>query len=127
MLEKGTRLWFINNKTGKIDSIVVSRAGRQNFSFLSRGRSYRAEYSTIGTKYFRTQDALLESQRKRAELKTLDELPEEPELEDIIIVCCDCKKNFKFSVAEQEFYAEKQFTQPVRCRVCRCKRKSHSD
>jgi CxxC-x17-CxxC domain-containing protein len=35
------------------------------------------------------------------------------------IVCCDCNTPFVFTAAEQEFYAEKQFSAPKRCRACR--------
>ncbi len=38
---------------------------------------------------------------------------------DITIVCKDCGKEFVFTEGEQEFYAQKGFTQPVRCKECR--------
>ena len=39
---------------------------------------------------------------------------------DKTIVCRDCGQEFVFTVGEQEFYAEKGFTnEPVRCKDCR--------
>jgi len=35
------------------------------------------------------------------------------------IVCVDCSNPFVFTAAEQEFFAEKQFSAPKRCRPCR--------
>ncbi len=35
------------------------------------------------------------------------------------IVCADCNTPFPFTVSEQEFFAEKQFSPPKRCRACR--------
>lgn len=47
------------------------------------------------------------------------------ELKDIEIVCKDCGEKFMFTVRDQQFYAEKGFTnQPVRCKNCREKRKA---
>lgn len=47
------------------------------------------------------------------------------EKKDKTIVCKDCGEEFVFSVNEQEFYAEKGFTnEPARCKECRAKRKS---
>lgn len=47
------------------------------------------------------------------------------ELQDKTIVCKDCGAEFVFSVGEQQFYAEKGFTnEPVRCKECRAKRKA---
>lgn len=49
----------------------------------------------------------------------------EKELKDIEITCKDCGEKFMFTVRDQEFYAEKGFTnQPVRCKACRDKRKA---
>jgi DNA-directed RNA polymerase subunit RPC12/RpoP len=49
----------------------------------------------------------------------------EKELKDIEITCKDCGEKFLFTVRDQEFYAEKGFTnQPVRCKACRDKKKS---
>lgn len=39
---------------------------------------------------------------------------------DKTLVCRDCQSEFVFTVGEQEFYAEKGFTnQPTRCPSCR--------
>ena len=44
---------------------------------------------------------------------------------DKTIVCKDCGREFVFSASEQEFYAEKGFTnEPQRCRDCRAKFKA---
>ncbi len=44
--------------------------------------------------------------------------------QDKILTCRDCGQEFTFSVSEQEFYAEKGFTnEPGRCPDCRAKRK----
>ena len=46
-------------------------------------------------------------------------------MQDKIIVCKDCGKEFTFTAGEQEFYAEKGFTnEPKRCKACRDKRKA---
>lgn len=45
--------------------------------------------------------------------------------EDKTLVCKDCGKEFVFTAGEQEFYAEKGFTnEPQRCKECRDKRES---
>ena len=47
-------------------------------------------------------------------------------MEDIILVCKDCGKEFVWTVGEQQFYKEKGFTnQPVRCLDCRRAKKSN--
>ena len=43
--------------------------------------------------------------------------------EDQILQCLDCQQDFAFSVQEQEFFAEKGFSSPKRCRPCRAKRR----
>lgn len=43
---------------------------------------------------------------------------------DKVIVCRDCGAEFTFSKNEQEFYAEKGFNAPVRCKPCRDARKA---
>jgi len=44
---------------------------------------------------------------------------------DKTLVCKDCGEEFVFSASEQEFYAEKGFTnEPGRCPQCRAARKS---
>ena len=46
-------------------------------------------------------------------------------MEDKTIVCKDCRKEFVFSVGEQEFFKEKGFeNDPVRCPECRKARKA---
>lgn len=44
------------------------------------------------------------------------------------IICADCNQEFTFTVTEQEFYAQKGFTNdPKRCPDCRSARKSSRD
>ena len=44
---------------------------------------------------------------------------------DQIIACVDCSTEFTFSAKEQEFYAQKGFTnEPTRCPSCRQQRKA---
>lgn len=38
---------------------------------------------------------------------------------DQTITCRDCRGPFVFTVGEQTFYAERQFSTPVRCKPCR--------
>ena len=46
------------------------------------------------------------------------------ELQDKTLVCKDCGTEFVFTVGEQQFYAEKGFTnEPQRCPDCRKARK----
>ena len=41
-------------------------------------------------------------------------------MEDKTLICQDCGAEFIFTAGEQEFYAEKQFTnEPKRCPDCR--------
>ncbi len=45
--------------------------------------------------------------------------------EDKTLVCKECGKEFTFTAGEQEFYAEKGFTnEPQRCKECRDARKN---
>ncbi len=46
-------------------------------------------------------------------------------MEDKKIVCKDCGKEFIFTIREQEFYNEKGFTEPKRCKECRDKNKQN--
>jgi hypothetical protein len=46
------------------------------------------------------------------------------ENKDKILICKECGEDFDFTVGEQEFYAEKDFVEPIRCKDCRDKRKS---
>lgn len=48
-------------------------------------------------------------------------------MQDIKIVCKDCCKEFTFTVGEQEFYKEKGFSNPVRCKDCIEKRKAEKN
>ena len=48
--------------------------------------------------------------------------------QDKTLSCRDCGEDFTFSASEQEFYAEKGFTnEPVRCRSCRAARKQRNN
>ena len=45
--------------------------------------------------------------------------------QDKTITCKDCGKDFTFTASEQEFFAEKGFTnEPQRCKPCRDARKN---
>lgn len=48
----------------------------------------------------------------------------ENEYTDKTIVCKDCGAEFVFTAGEQSFYAEKDFSAPVRCKECRDKRRA---
>lgn len=39
------------------------------------------------------------------------------------LTCCDCRETFVFTEGEQEFYRQKNFSPPKRCKSCREKRK----
>ncbi|OGN87622.1 MAG: zinc-binding protein [Chloroflexi bacterium GWC2_73_18] len=43
---------------------------------------------------------------------------------DKTMSCVDCGLDFMFSASEQEFYAERGFSEPRRCRSCRASRKT---
>ena len=43
---------------------------------------------------------------------------------DKILTCADCGQEFAFTASEQEFYAQRQFTDPRRCTSCRASRKA---
>lgn len=45
-------------------------------------------------------------------------------MENKTIICKDCGKEFTFTVREQEFYASKNFVEPVRCKECRIAKKA---
>jgi len=46
-------------------------------------------------------------------------------VQDKVLTCRDCGKEFLFTAGEQAFYAEKGFQhEPTRCRNCRATRKS---
>lgn len=46
---------------------------------------------------------------------------------DIIIKCIDCQQDFEHTERDQEFYKEREFTPPKRCRSCRNKKKARFD
>ena len=43
--------------------------------------------------------------------------------EDKTLICKECGKEFIFSAGEQEFYAERGYQEPQRCKSCRDARK----
>ncbi|MFI5258696.1 MAG: zinc-ribbon domain containing protein [Candidatus Limnocylindrales bacterium] len=43
---------------------------------------------------------------------------------DKILVCADCGQQFVFTASEQDFYAQRGFTDPKRCSSCRSARKA---
>jgi hypothetical protein len=45
------------------------------------------------------------------------------EAQDQQLTCADCGGKFLWSTSEQEFYREKGFQQPQRCKECRQARK----
>jgi len=38
--------------------------------------------------------------------------------------CCDCGLEFPFTEGEQKFYAEREYSDPKRCKPCRERRKA---
>ena len=44
-------------------------------------------------------------------------------MEDKTIICKECGREFTFTVGEQEFFKERGFQEPERCKECRDKRK----
>jgi CxxC-x17-CxxC domain-containing protein len=43
---------------------------------------------------------------------------------DKILVCADCSQQFVFTANEQDFYAQRGFSEPKRCASCRSARKA---
>ena len=43
---------------------------------------------------------------------------------DKILVCADCSQQFVFTASEQDFYAQRTFSEPKRCNPCRTARKA---
>ncbi len=43
---------------------------------------------------------------------------------DATITCADCGQQFVFTAGEQEFYAQRGFSKPIRCSSCRAARKA---
>lgn len=46
---------------------------------------------------------------------------------DKTIVCKECGAEFTFTVRDQEFYKEKNFSEPTRCKPCRDARKMNGN
>ncbi len=44
--------------------------------------------------------------------------------QDKTLTCADCNQEFSFTASEQQFYADRQFTEPRRCPSCRAARKA---
>ena len=45
---------------------------------------------------------------------------------DRALTCADCGQEFAFTASEQQFYADRQFSDPRRCPSCRAARKLSS-
>ena len=45
-------------------------------------------------------------------------------MQDKTLTCSDCNQEFTFTASEQEFFAQKGFSTPVRCPSCRAARKA---
>lgn len=45
-------------------------------------------------------------------------------MEDKTLVCEECKHDFVWTAGEQEFFAERNFSQPKYCKECRAARKA---
>ncbi len=43
---------------------------------------------------------------------------------DKTLTCVDCNQEFSFTSSEQQFYADRQFSEPRRCAPCRASRKA---
>jgi CxxC-x17-CxxC domain-containing protein len=43
---------------------------------------------------------------------------------DRTLTCADCSQEFVFTASEQQFYADRQFSEPRRCPSCRASRKA---
>ena len=46
---------------------------------------------------------------------------------DKTLTCSDCGQEFTFTADDQEFFAERGYGQPKRCRACRAARRSDRD
>ena len=44
--------------------------------------------------------------------------------QDKTLVCADCNQEFVFTASEQQFYADRQFSEPRRCPSCRAAKKA---
>ena len=43
---------------------------------------------------------------------------------DKVLTCVDCSQQFTFTASEQQFYTDRQFSEPRRCASCRAIRKA---
>jgi CxxC-x17-CxxC domain-containing protein len=43
---------------------------------------------------------------------------------DKVLTCADCGQEFTFTASEQQFFADRQFSEPRRCPGCRAARKA---
>ena len=43
---------------------------------------------------------------------------------DKTLTCADCGTEFSFTASDQQFYADRQFSEPRRCPTCRAARKA---
>jgi CxxC-x17-CxxC domain-containing protein len=43
---------------------------------------------------------------------------------DKVLTCADCSEQFVFTASEQDFYAQRGFSDPKRCGACRTARKA---
>ena len=43
---------------------------------------------------------------------------------DKVLTCADCNEEFVFTASEQDFYAQRGFSDPKRCGACRTARKA---
>ncbi|MBI2843183.1 MAG: zinc-ribbon domain containing protein [Armatimonadetes bacterium] len=41
-----------------------------------------------------------------------------------MLVCRDCNEEFTFTEGEQQFFSERGFSEPIRCKACRDLRKA---
>jgi CxxC-x17-CxxC domain-containing protein len=46
---------------------------------------------------------------------------------DRTLTCADCRSEFTFTASEQDFFAEKGFSEPRRCPSCRAAKKAARD
>jgi len=46
---------------------------------------------------------------------------------DKTINCRDCRQDFTFTEGEQDFYAQREFSEPKRCKPCRDERKARRE
>ena len=44
--------------------------------------------------------------------------------QDKTLVCADCNQQFAFTSSEQQFYSDRQFSEPRRCPSCRAAKKA---